>query len=57
VRRNKGLYEGSGSGRPSSSTLLMILGCGVVLVLLDHQILGGEIIASALVFWHKYFPR
>jgi hypothetical protein len=35
----------------------MILGCGVVLVLLDHQILGGEIIASALVFWHKYFPR
>jgi len=41
------------SPRPSNGPIVIVLSLGLILVLLDHYVLGAEVIASALVFWHQ----
>ena len=33
--------------------MVVFLGLGLTLIVLDHYVLGAEVIASALVVWHR----
>ena len=37
----------------SNGMLLVLLALGLTLVVLDHYVLGAEVIASAIVVWQK----
>ena len=37
----------------SNGMLLVFLAVGLTLVVLDHYVLGAEVIASAIVAWHS----
>lgn len=45
------------SGRPSIGAPMFVLTVGLTLVLLDHQVIGAEIIATALVLLQGQMGR